>query len=115
MSDTPLAVHRVRGFVRRVMRGFESARSDEPPYDTEWKLRVRVTRDELDGGWVAEWIDFPGCMSQGETEEEALDNLGDAIGGVLAVRLQDQVGRDMHGHDDDDDTHEHEFDIAVNS
>lgn len=46
---------------------------------------VRTERDELDGGWIAECVELPGCMSQGETEAEALENLADAIDGVLAL------------------------------
>jgi predicted RNase H-like HicB family nuclease len=34
-------------------------------------------------------------MSQGETEEEALENLADAIGGILAVKVQAQLLKDM--------------------
>jgi predicted RNase H-like HicB family nuclease len=44
---------------------------------------MKVERDEVDGGWIAECISLPGCMSQGETEEEALENLADALAGVL--------------------------------
>lgn len=49
---------------------------------------VEVEEDELDGGYVAECIDLPGCVSQGETEEEAIENLVEAIVGVLEVRMQ---------------------------
>jgi predicted RNase H-like HicB family nuclease len=44
---------------------------------------IEVERDEVDGGWIAECISLPGCMSQGETEVEALENLADALAGVL--------------------------------
>jgi predicted RNase H-like HicB family nuclease len=40
---------------------------------------VIVYRDEEDGGWVAEVPSLPGCISQGETREEALRNARDAI------------------------------------
>lgn len=52
---------------------------------------VRLEEDELDGGWIAECLDFPGCMSQGETKEEALHNIVDAIGAVISVRMQRSV------------------------
>lgn len=51
-------------------------------------FRVRIEQDPVDGGYVAECLDLPGCMSQGETEEEALANLADAIGGVIAARME---------------------------
>ncbi len=46
-------------------------------------FRAVITPDE--GGWfVAECVDLPGCVSQGKSEKEALENLRDAIGGYLA-------------------------------
>jgi predicted RNase H-like HicB family nuclease len=49
---------------------------------------ARVYRDELDRVWVAECMNLPGCVSQGNTQVEALENLSEAIAGVLAVRMQ---------------------------
>lgn len=49
-------------------------------------FEIEVTEDELDGGFVVQCLNLPGCMSQGETVEEAFDNIGEAIGGVLAAR-----------------------------
>jgi predicted RNase H-like HicB family nuclease len=73
-------------------------------------LTVRVEPDELDGGFVAECVDLPGCMSQGETEEEALENLADAISAVLAVQMQDQMAALRHHHTA---RHEHRLKLAV--
>ena len=39
---------------------------------------VNVFRGE-DGFWVAECPSLPGCISQGETREEAVDNIQEAI------------------------------------
>lgn len=36
-------------------------------------------------GFVADCPTLPGCMSQGKTKEEALENIKDAISGYLAV------------------------------
>jgi predicted RNase H-like HicB family nuclease len=77
-----------------VFRSFETGRDDQAASAT-WRLTVLTERDELDGGWIAECVDLPGCMSQGETEREALENLADAIGGVLAVRVQDRLLKDL--------------------
>jgi predicted RNase H-like HicB family nuclease len=83
---------------RRVLRAFEIWRDDAAESAT-WHLTVNTERDELDGGWIAECVDLPGCMSQGETEEEALENLADAIGGILAVKVQAQLLKDVrHEH-----------------
>lgn len=51
------------------------------------KFFVTVDRDE-DGIWVAECPSIPGCVSQGETREEALENIREAIGLCLEVRAQ---------------------------
>ena len=51
-------------------------------------FRARVFRDAMDGVWVAECMNLPGCVSQGDTQQEALENLSEAIAGVLAVRMQ---------------------------
>ena len=60
----------------------EAAAEDVTPWPSEDVRAVSTKRDEIDGGWIVECVDLPGCMSQGETEEEAIENLVDAIGGV---------------------------------
>lgn len=35
--------------------------------------------DPEDGGWIAEVPSLPGCISQGESREDVLRNVGDAI------------------------------------
>ena len=47
------------------------------------KFRVLIEPDE-DGVFVAECPALPGCISQGRTRAEALDNIKDAIAGYLA-------------------------------
>jgi len=42
------------------------------------KFRVMIQRDE-DGVYVAEVPALPGCVSQGTTRSEALNNVRDAI------------------------------------
>ncbi len=42
---------------------------------------------EPDGGFWAEVPAVPGCYSQGETVEEVMDNVREAIAGVLEVML----------------------------
>lgn len=49
---------------------------------------VTLERDE--GDWyVVECPAIPGCVSQGRTEEEALENIRDAITECLAVRAEE--------------------------
>ena len=38
-----------------------------------------------DGYWVAECPSLPGCISQGETREEAVRNIREAIEGYIAT------------------------------
>ena len=46
------------------------------------KFRILIHQDE-DGMFVAECPSLPGCVSQGGTRDEALDNVRDAIKGYL--------------------------------
>jgi predicted RNase H-like HicB family nuclease len=48
---------------------------------------VTLDRDE-DGAWVVECPAIPGCISQGETKDEALENIRDAIYQCLQVRAE---------------------------
>jgi predicted RNase H-like HicB family nuclease len=47
------------------------------------KYRILIEADE-DGVFVAECPSLPGCVSQGKTRAEAIDNIKDAIQGYLA-------------------------------
>ena len=51
------------------------------------KLSVTVDRDE-DGMWVVECPAIPGCVSQGQTKEDALKNIKEAIELCLEVRAE---------------------------
>ena len=50
---------------------------------------VVIERDE-DGVWVAECPAIPGCVSQGETKEEAVANIREAI--TLCLEVRSEVG-----------------------
>lgn len=47
------------------------------------KYRVLIEQDE-DGAFIANCPSLPGCVSQGVTREESLENIKDAIAGYLA-------------------------------
>ena len=55
--------------------------------DASMRFAVTIDRDE-DGMYVAECPAIPGCISQGRTEAEALENVQDAIRGCLEVRAE---------------------------
>jgi predicted RNase H-like HicB family nuclease len=49
------------------------------------KFLTTLDRDE-DGVWIAECPSIPGCVSQGQTRQEALTNIREAIAACLEVR-----------------------------
>jgi predicted RNase H-like HicB family nuclease len=51
------------------------------------KFTVSLERDE-DGVWVAQCPSIPGCVSQGKTKEQAIENVRDAIAQCLEVRAE---------------------------
>jgi predicted RNase H-like HicB family nuclease len=51
------------------------------------KFLVTIDRDE-DGVWVVECPSIPGCVSQGQTKDEAIENVKSAIQGCLEVRSE---------------------------
>jgi len=50
-------------------------------------IRVVIEQDE-DGFFVVEVPAMPGCLSQGRSREEAIDNIREAIAGWLEVMEQ---------------------------
>ncbi len=51
------------------------------------RFQVTLDRDE-DGAWVVECPSIPGCVSQGQSKDEALENIREAIGLCLEVRAE---------------------------
>ncbi len=43
-----------------------------------------------EGGYVVRCLEVPGAISQGDTREEALKNIADAIHGILQLRMEDE-------------------------
>ena len=78
----------------------------------QMKFTVQVAHDELDGGFVAECLELPGCVSQGETEKEALDNIVDAITEVVEIRMQDSLKSAEFSIDHGRSTHTHQISVA---
>lgn len=55
------------------------------------KYRVLIEQDE-DGMFVAECPTLPGCISQGHTRTEAIENIRDAIQGYLeSLRMEGEA------------------------
>jgi len=53
---------------------------------------VEIFKDPEVGGFVADVVNLPGCMSQGETTDEALENVEKAIKAYLEVIGEAKLG-----------------------
>ena len=51
------------------------------------KFNIIIEVDE-DGRYVVECTDLPGCLSEGDTPKEAIENINEAIVGCLKSRLK---------------------------
>ena len=51
------------------------------------KFVTTLERDE-DAVWIVECPSIPGCVSQGDTRDEALANIREAIAACLEVRAE---------------------------
>ena len=54
------------------------------------KFNVTMEQDE-DGAWVTECPAIPGCVSQGKTRQQALDNIKEAIALCFEVRAEREL------------------------
>jgi len=54
-------------------------------------MRQVVVYPGEDGYWVAECPSLPGCISQGKTREEAIENIKEAIKGYVAALADDKL------------------------
>jgi predicted RNase H-like HicB family nuclease len=58
-------------------------------------MKYKVALHQSEEGFCV-WVPgLPGCVSQGETEEEALTNIGDAIREYLAVITEQLEGAEI--------------------
>lgn len=60
------------------------------------KFKVIIREDKEDGGYNVSCPALPGCHSQGDTIEEALRNIKEAIEGCLEV-LNERVKATKYG------------------
>jgi predicted RNase H-like HicB family nuclease len=52
-----------------------------------------ILEPQDEGGYTVRCLELPGAISQGETKEEALANIKEAIGLLLEVLSQDVAAR----------------------
>jgi antitoxin HicB len=53
-----------------------------------YKYRVELEEDDEDGGWTAVVPALPGCASEGDTAEEALNNVREAAQAYVEVLVE---------------------------
>jgi antitoxin HicB len=54
-----------------------------------YRIALRPLEPDEGGGWLAEVPELPGCMSDGETPQQAIDNVMDAIGCWIEAAVED--------------------------
>lgn len=54
-------------------------------------MRQVIIYTEEDGYWVAECPSIPGCVSQGESKEEVITNIKEAIQGYISALKEDSL------------------------
>ena len=55
------------------------------------RFKVVIEKDEEVGGYVVSCPSLPGCFSQGDTVEEALENIKEAIQACLESLAEDEI------------------------
>jgi antitoxin HicB len=60
--------------------------------DIEYRFEVRPLSQDEGGGWLISFPELPGCMSDGESPEEAIENGRDALAAWL--KAQRETGRE---------------------
>jgi predicted RNase H-like HicB family nuclease len=56
------------------------------------KYLTVVVAESIDNGYVAYVKELPGCLSQGETIDEAIENVLDVAKTYLELMLEDKLG-----------------------
>ena len=59
----------------------------------EYPFELRPLADEEGGGWLVTYPDLPGCMSDGETPEQAMANGKDAL--AVWLKAAAETGREI--------------------
>lgn len=57
----------------------------------DYEIHIRPLSDDEGGGYLATVPELPGCMSDGESPQEALENVFDAI--ACWIEAAEEMGR----------------------
>jgi predicted RNase H-like HicB family nuclease len=55
-------------------------------------MKYRVVLHKSEEGYIVSCPGLPGCISEGNTEQEALENIRDAIAGYISVIKEQYAG-----------------------
>ncbi len=58
--------------------------------------RMEIVEDQDEGGYVISFLDLPGCLTCGETVEQAMENAVDAKRAWLTAALDDGIVFDLN-------------------
>ncbi len=58
-------------------------------------MKYKIILDKSEEGYNVSCPNLPGCWSQGETEQEAIENIKDAIQEYLAAISESIQGKDV--------------------
>lgn len=61
-----------------------------PPKPSEHRCEIRLHQELDDGGYSAYVPELPGVVSEGETEQEAVGNISEALRGALRTYLDSE-------------------------
>ena len=94
MTQAKTSLRKVQSHTERIRSQASVHTASHIPHSREFvggdrnvKFQVILTPDES-GGFVVECPAIPGCFSEGDTEEEALENIKEAIAGCLEARRE---------------------------
>lgn len=62
-------------------------------HDFKYPFEIRPLTEDEGGGWLITFPDLPGCMSDGETPEDAMANGRDAVAAWL--KAMQESGREV--------------------
>jgi len=89
-SHCPLQTANQIGIYSQVS-GYGRAGQESVVSELRYPVLIEPLSDEDGGGFLATVPDLPGCMSDGETPEEALVNIRDAI--LTWIEAAEELGR----------------------
>ncbi len=70
------------------MHGTEMGKRKDLKYYLSLPYTIQITRED-ETTWFARVLELPGCLTEGDTAEEAADMIQDALAGWLEVALEE--------------------------